>query len=147
MRNWPGTSTRSTSISGSENEERDLKRAFVAALAALLLTSAAGWAEIAKDTIRIGVLTDMSSLYADLSGAGAVEAAKMAVADAGGTLNGKKIEVVSADHQNKPDVATSIARKWFDQDGVDMIVDLTTSSVALAVQEVARATNKRSDEH
>src|SRR4051794_36693245 len=84
----------------------------------------------------------MSSLYSDLSGAGAVEAAKMAVADAGGAVNGKKIEIVSADHQNKPDVATSIARKWFDQDGVDMIVDLTTSSVALAVQEVARAKNK-----
>jgi branched-chain amino acid transport system substrate-binding protein len=119
-----------------------LKRAFVAALAALLLTSAAGRAEITKDTIRIGVLTDMSSLYADLSGAGAVEAARMAVADVNGTLNGKKIEIVSADHQNKPDVATSIARKWFDQDGVDMIVDLTTSSVALAVQEVARGKNK-----
>src|SRR6478672_4924871 len=147
MRNWPGTSTKFTSILesealGSENKERDLKRAFIAALAALLLTSAAGRAEIAKDTIKIGVLTDMSSLYADLSGAGAVEAAKMAVADAGGAVNGKKIEIVSADHQNKPDVATSIARKWFDQDGVDMIVDLTTSSVALAVQEVARAKNK-----
>ena len=75
-------------------------------------------------------------------GAGSVEAAKMAVADFGGAVNGKKIEIVSADHQNKPDVATSIARKWFDQDGVDMIVDLTTSSVALAVQEVARAKNK-----
>ena len=119
-----------------------MKRALVAAFAALLLTSVAGRAEIAKDTIKIGVLTDMSSLYADLSGAGAVEAAKMAVADAGGAVNGKKIEIVSADHQNKPDVATSIARKWFDQDGVDMIVDLTTSSVALAVQEVARAKNK-----
>src|SRR3954468_12455822 len=127
MRNLPGTSTRFTSISGSENKERDLKRAFVAAFAALLLTSATGRAEITKDTIRIGVLTDMSSLYADLSGAGAVEAVKMAVADAGGAVNGKKIEIVSADHQNKPDVATSIARRWFDQDGVDMIVDLVTS--------------------
>src|SRR4051812_10514861 len=127
---------------GSEYKERDLKRLFVTAFTALLLTSAAGRAEIAKDTIKIGVLTDMSSLYADLSGAGAVEAARMAVADFGGAVNGKKIEIVSADHQNKPDVATAIARKWFDQDGVDMIVDLTTSSVALAVQEVARATNK-----
>src|SRR5690242_2738118 len=84
----------------------------------------------------------MSGLYSDLSGAGAVEAVRMAVADFGGTLNGKKIEIVSADHRNKPDVASSIARKWFDEDGVDMIVDLTTSSVALAVQEVARAKNK-----
>ncbi len=119
-----------------------MKRLSVAAFAALLLISAAARAEIAKDTIKIGVLTDMSGLYSDLSGAGAVEAVKMAVADAGGTLNGKKIEVVSADHQNKPDIATAIARKWFDEDGVDMIVDLTTSSVALAVQEVARAKNK-----
>jgi branched-chain amino acid transport system substrate-binding protein len=66
----------------------------------------------------------------------------MAVADFGGTVNGKKIEVVSADHQNKPDIGASIARQWFDQDGVDMITDLTTSSVALAVQEVARSKNK-----
>jgi branched-chain amino acid transport system substrate-binding protein len=122
--------------------ERDVKRWFIAACTALLLLSGTARAEIAKDTIKIGVLTDMSGLYSDLSGAGAVEAARMAVADAGGTLNGKKIEVLSADHQNKPDIATAIARKWFDADGVDMIVDLTTSSVALAVQEVARAKNK-----
>ncbi len=119
-----------------------MRRLSVAAFTALLLISAVARAEIAEDTIKIGVLTDMSGLYSDLSGAGAVEAVKMAVADAGGTLNGKKIEVVSADHQNKPDIATAIARKWFDEDGVDMIVDLTTSSVALAVQEVARAKNK-----
>jgi branched-chain amino acid transport system substrate-binding protein len=119
-----------------------LKRWFIAAFATLLLLSAAARAEIAKDTIKIGVLTDMSGLYSDLSGAGAIEAVRMAVADFGGALNGKKIEIVSADHQNKPDIATAIARKWFDEDGVDMITDLTTSSVALAVQEVARAKNK-----
>ena len=84
----------------------------------------------------------MSSLYADLGGPGSVAAAQMAVADFGGTVLGKKIEVVSADHQNKPDVGASIARQWFDQDGVQMITDLTTSSVALAVQEVAREKNK-----
>jgi branched-chain amino acid transport system substrate-binding protein len=111
---------------------------FIAALA----MSAAAQAQIAKDTIKIGVLADMSSLYADLGGPGSTEAAKMAVADFGGTIAGKKIEVVSADHQNKPDVGAAIARQWFDQDGVDMITDLTTSSVALAVQEVARAKNK-----
>jgi len=119
-----------------------LKRWVIGVFAMLLLIPAASRAEIAKDTIKIGVLTDMSGLYSDLSGAGAVEAVRMAVADFGGALNGKKIEIVSADHQNKPDVATAIARKWFDQDGVDMIIDLTTSSVALAVQEVARAKNK-----
>jgi branched-chain amino acid transport system substrate-binding protein len=114
----------------------------IAAAAALLFAAATGaQAQIAKDTIKIGVLTDMSSLYADLAGPGALEAVKMAVADFGGTLDGKKIEVVSADHQNKPDVAAAIARQWFDQ-GVDMITDVTTSSVALAVQEVARQKNK-----
>jgi branched-chain amino acid transport system substrate-binding protein len=128
-------------ISGFEHlGERDMRLSIAAAAAALLFTAGAH-AQIKQDTIKIGVLTDMSSLYADLSGQGAVEAVKMAVSDFGGTLDGKKIEVVSADHQNKPDVAASIARQWFDQ-GVDMITDLTTSSVALAVQEVARQKNK-----
>jgi len=110
--------------------------------AAALLLSVGAQAQIAKDTVKIGVLADMSSLYADLGGPGSLEAAKMAAADFGGTVNGKKIEVIGADHQNKPDVGASIARQWFDQDGVDMITDLTTSSVALAVQEVAREKNK-----
>jgi len=94
------------------------------------------------DTIKIGVLADMSSLYADLGGPGSVTAAQMAVDDFGGTVLGKKVEIVSGDHQNKPDVGASIARQWFDTDGVQMITDLTTSSVALAVQEVAREKNK-----
>jgi branched-chain amino acid transport system substrate-binding protein len=111
---------------------------FAAFAAALLLAVGAQ----AQDTIKIGVLADMSSLYADLGGPGSVAAAQMAVADFGGTVLGKKVEIVSADHQNKPDVGASIARQWFDQDGVDMITDLTTSSVALAVQEVAREKNK-----
>ena len=113
-----------------------------AAFAAAVMLSAAAHAQIAKDTIKIGVLADMSSLYADLGGPGSVEAAKMAVEDFGGSVGGKKIEVVSGDHQNKPDVGASIARQWFDQNGVDMITDLTTSSVALAVQEVAREKSK-----
>jgi hypothetical protein len=110
------------------------------AAAALLLSAGAG-AQVDKD-IKIGVLGDESSLYADIGGPGSVVAAKMAVADFGGTLDGRKIEVVSADHQNKPDLGASIARQWFDRDGVDMITDLSTSSVALAVQEVARTKNK-----
>src|SRR5579862_3604410 len=118
-----------------------LRRAVLAAFGAALFASAAQ-AQIAKDTVKIGVLADMSSLYADLGGPGSVEAAKMAVADFGGSVASKKIEVVSADHQNKPDIGASIARQWFDQNGVDMITDLTTSSVALAVQEVAREKNK-----
>jgi branched-chain amino acid transport system substrate-binding protein len=110
------------------------------AAAALLLAGTAG--AQAPDTIKIGVLADMSSLYADLGGPGSVVAVQMAIDDFGGSVLGKKIQVVSADHQNKPDVASSIARQWFDEQGVQMITDLTTSSVALAVQEVAREKNK-----
>lgn len=111
-----------------------------------VLTAALGLVVVApgqaqQNSVKIGVLTDMSSLYADLAGPGAVAAVNMAVADFGGSVLGKKIEVVTADHQNKPDVAAAIARQWFDQ-GVDMITDVTTSSVALAVQEVARDKNK-----
>ena len=118
-----------------------MKRAAIAAFATLLLAGTVH-AQTLPDTIKIGVLADMSSLYADLGGPGSVVAAQMAVDDFGGTVLGKKIEVVSADHQNKPDVASSIARQWFDEQGVQMITDLTTSSVALAVQEVARGENK-----
>jgi branched-chain amino acid transport system substrate-binding protein len=119
-----------------------MRRSLIIAGLAALLASGSAHAQTAKDTVKIGVLNDMSSLYADLSGPGSVVAAQMAVDDSGGSVLGKKIEVVSADHQNKPDVGASIARQWYDEQGVDMIVDVPTSSVALAVQEVARATNK-----
>jgi branched-chain amino acid transport system substrate-binding protein len=118
-------------------------RRFVAAgFAAALLGLAGAASAQAPETVKIGVLADMSSLYADLGGPGSVVAAQMAVDDFGGTVLGKKIEIVSADHQNKPDVGSSIARQWFESQGVSMITDLTTSSVALAVQEVARNDNK-----
>jgi branched-chain amino acid transport system substrate-binding protein len=119
-----------------------MRRVVMAAFAAASLLAGGAQAQNASDTIRIGVLADMSSLYADLGGPGSTVAVQMAVDDFGGTVLGKKIEVVSADHQNKPDVASSIARQWFDEKGVQMITDLTTSSVALAVQEVAREKNK-----
>jgi branched-chain amino acid transport system substrate-binding protein len=106
---------------------------FIAALA----MSAAAQAQIAKDTIKIGVLADMSSLYADLGGPGSTEAAKMAVADFGGTIAGKKIEVVSADHQNKPDVGASKFREWADQNGVNMILGGSNSGVSIAMSKVA----------
>jgi branched-chain amino acid transport system substrate-binding protein len=92
--------------------------------------------------VKIGILNDQSGVYADYGGKYSLEAAHMAVEDFGGSVLGKKVEVVSADHQNKPDVGSSIARQWFDQQNVQMITDLTTSSVALAVQEVAREKNK-----
>ena len=95
---------------------------------------------LSGNVIKIGVLTDMSSIYADIGGAGSVEAARMAIADFGGTVNGEKIELVSADHQNKPDLGLAIANQWFG--GVDAIADVATSSVALAVQDVAHTRNK-----
>src|SRR6059058_718353 len=117
-----------------------------AILAAALIASAAQWdgaqAQISGDTVKIGILNDMSGLYADLGGQGSVEAARMAVADFGDNVNGKKIEIISADHQNKPDIGGAIARQWYDNDGVDAIVDVPTSSVALAVQDVARERKK-----
>ena len=94
------------------------------------------------DVIRIGVLNDMSGLYADLSGEGSVVAARMAVEEAGGKVADKPIEVISADHRNKPDVGSAVARGWLENEGVDVIVDVPTSSVALAVNEVVRGQNK-----
>jgi branched-chain amino acid transport system substrate-binding protein len=91
---------------------------------------------------RVGVLNDQSGLYADIAGPGAVEAAKMAVEDFGPERKGFRVEVLAADHQNKPDIGAGIARRWFDQDGVDAIVDVPTSSIALAVSEIAKERNK-----
>ena len=90
------------------------------------------------------MLTDLSSTYSDLAGPGAVIAAKMAIADFSkdGTVIGKKIELVSADHQNKADIAANKAREWYDKDGVDVIVELVSTNVALAVMEVAEQKNK-----
>lgn len=102
----------------------------------------AAHAQVSDDVVKIGVLADLSGLYSDLSGIGSVEAAKMAVEDFGGTVLGKKIEVVSADHQNKPDIGADIARRWYDREQVDAIVDVPTSSVAFAVQAVGRDKNK-----
>ena len=92
--------------------------------------------------VKVGVLTDMSGLYSDIGGKGSVEAARMAIEDFGGKLLGKPIELVYADHQNKPDIGAGIARKWYTTDGVDVIVDVPTSSVALAVQGVSKDVHK-----
>jgi len=118
--------------------------AFAAAVtaSAALALSAIAQAQISDDVVKIGVMNDMSGLYADISGQGSAEAARMAIADFGGTVNGKKIELITADHQNKPDVGGAIARQWYDNDKVDAIVDVPTSSVALAVQDVARERKK-----
>ena len=108
----------------------------------LVLGASTPRAEAAQDKVVIGVMNDMSSVYSYLGGMGSVAAAKMAVADFGGKVLGKPIDVIFADHQNKPDVGASIASRWYDQDGVDAIVDLPTSSVALAVQDIAKARGK-----
>ena len=105
------------------------------AFASLLGTSAS--AQISGDVIRIGFITDMSGLYADIDGPAGAEAIKMAVADMGGAINGKKIEVLVADHQNKPDVAAAKAREWFDTQGVDMLIGGTNSGTSLAMAKVA----------
>src|SRR6201991_2151105 len=92
--------------------------------------------------VKIGVLNDQSGVYADYGGKYSVEAAKMAIEDFGGSVLGQPIEMITGDHQNKPDLATSIARRWYDVEGVDMITELTTSSVALAVQELSKEKKK-----
>jgi branched-chain amino acid transport system substrate-binding protein len=92
--------------------------------------------------VKIGILNDQSGVYADYGGKWSVEAARMAVEDFGGSVLGEKIEVITADHQNKPDLATAIARRWYELEGVDMITELTTSSVALAVQDLSRQMKK-----
>src|SRR5436309_3064829 len=109
------------------------------------LAAAAAAAEssrISDDVVKIGVLTDLSGVYSDLAGNGSVIAARLAVEEMGGKVLGKPVEVVSADHQNKPDIAANLARSWYDQDKVDVIVDMPTSSTALAVMEIARQKNK-----
>ncbi|WP_420102282.1 ABC transporter substrate-binding protein [Bosea sp. (in: a-proteobacteria)] len=93
-------------------------------------------------SVKAGVLNDRSGLYADLSGEGSVIAARMAVEDFKAAEKGIKVEIVSADHQNKPDVGSTIARQWYDQDGVDLILDVPTSSVALAVSQITKDKNK-----
>lgn len=108
-------------------------------LAAALLSLPA-WA--GPNAIRIGVINDQSGLYADFGGRTSVEAARMAVEEMGGSVLGKKIEVLSADHQNKPDIGLAIVRKWFDSDGVDAVADLTNSAIAIGIQNLAKERGK-----
>ena len=116
--------------------------AVVAAGLALAASGTAANAQISDDVVKIGVLTDMSSLYADATGKGSLAAVEMAVADYGGKVKGKPVEVVSADHQNKPDVGVNIARNWYDNEKVDAIFDVPTSSVALPISALTREKNR-----
>jgi branched-chain amino acid transport system substrate-binding protein len=119
-----------------------MRKTLLAAAALCALAGGAANAEMSGGTVKIGVLNDMSGLYADLSGQGSVIAAQMALEEFGGNVNGTKVEIVSADHQNKPDIGSNVARQWYDVDGVDVIVDVPTSSVALAINDVTREKNK-----
>src|SRR5688500_14453669 len=118
-----------------------MSRRGIAAIAlALAITPAA--AQISGTTIRIGVLTDISSLYADGTGMGSVAAARLAAEDSGLERRGIRVEVLFADHYNKPDVGLTVARRWYDVDGVDVIVDVPNSSVALGVSQITREKNR-----
>src|SRR5215470_13171946 len=111
----------------------------LAALAAVLVCGAASAQQL---NVKIGVLSDMSSLYADIGGPGSVAAAKLAIADFTKDHPNVKVEMISGDHQNKPDIGTQIANQWYDVDKVDMIIDVPNSGVALAVSQVAANKNK-----
>jgi len=121
---------------------KKLPAAIALATATLLTAAIPARAQYSGDVIKIGIITDMSGLYSDIDGQGGVEAMKMAVADMGGTINGKKVEILYADHQNKADVAAAKAREWFDTQGVDMLIGGTTSSTGLSMSAVAKEKKK-----
>lgn len=122
--------------------KRKLMTALVAGALAFTGAAQAQTGKLSGDTVKIGVLTDMSGVYADYGGPGAVMAAKMAVEDFGGKMFGKTIEVVSADHQNKPDIAKNVTLQWFDRDGVDATFENLNSGVALAVTALGKEKNR-----
>lgn len=119
-----------------------MKRFASFAVFAAALACGSAQAQMSDGVIKIGVMNDMSGTYADLTGPGSVVAAQMAVEDFGAAAKGLKVEIVGADHQNKPDVGSNVVRQWIDRDKVDVIVDVPTSSVALAVNEIVREKNK-----
>jgi len=121
---------------------KGLKRTVTAAAVAAVLAGGTAQAQVSDNLIKIGVLSDMSSLYTDLAGAGSVAAAKLAVEDSGIEKRGYKVEIVSADHQNKPDVGSAVARQWYDTEKVDVIVDVPNSGVALAVNQITKDKGK-----
>jgi branched-chain amino acid transport system substrate-binding protein len=119
-----------------------LQLTLVSLLAAACLGASVAHAQVSDDVVRIGVLNDQSSLYADAGGPGTVVAARMAAEDAGGAVLGKPIDIVFADHQNKSDIGAAIARQWFDTGGVDMAIGFDNSAVALAVEQLAAERNR-----
>ncbi|HEY0845099.1 MAG TPA: ABC transporter substrate-binding protein [Noviherbaspirillum sp.] len=122
--------------------ELKAKATSLAVAAAFAGIAGTAHAQISGDVIKIGLITDMSGVYADVDGPGGAEAVKMAIADLGGAINGKKVEFLVADHQNKADIAASKAREWFDQQGVDMLIGGTNSGANLAMAKVASEKKK-----
>ena len=118
------------------------KLSAASALAATTMFGASAQAQVSGDVIKIGFISDLSGLYADIDGPAGAEAIKMAIADAGGAVNGKKVELIVADHQNKADVAAAKAREWFDTQGVDMLIGGTNSGTNLAMAKVAAEKKK-----
>lgn len=119
-----------------------LKGALLALGLSTALAAAPASAQVSDDVVKIGVLTDLSGQWSDMNGPGSVTAAEMAIADFGGTVLGKPIKLISADHQHKTDVGVSIARRWIENEQVDAISDVTNSAIALAVQQLTRDTNR-----
>src|SRR5256714_12968245 len=115
-----------------------VKRTLLSLAVAAALGASAAQAQISDNVVKIGVLSDRSSLYTDLAGAGSIAAARMAVEDSGIEKRGYKVEILSADHQNKPDIGSGIARQWYDVDKVDVIVDVPNSGVALAINQITK---------
>ena len=121
---------------------RAMKRTLMSVAVAAALGCTAAQAQVSDNLIKVGVLSDMSSLYTDIGGAGSVVAARLAVEDSGVEKRGFKVEIISADHQNKPDIGSAIARQWYDTDRVDVIVDVPNSGVALAVNQITKEKGK-----
>jgi len=119
-----------------------LQNALIIVLTAATLGAPCASAQVSDDIVRIGVLNDQSGVYADLGGQGSVVAARMAVKDAGGSVLGKPIEIIFADHQNKADIGMAVARRWFETAGVDMAIGFDNSAVALAVEQLAADRNR-----
>ena len=119
-----------------------MRNKLIASMAVLLASSTSAYADASDNVVKIGILNDQSGVYANFGGKYSFEAAKMAVEDFGGKVLDVPVEVVTADHQNKPDVASNIARQWYDTEQVDSIMELTTSSVALAVQAISKEKKK-----
>src|SRR5258707_6553900 len=117
------------------------KRSLFAAVP-LAFAASPAHAQISDGVVKIGVLSDMSSLYSDIAGSGSTVAARMAVEDFRAARKGMKVEILSADHLNKPDVGSNIARQWYDVDKVDLIIDVPTSSIALAINQITREKGK-----